>query len=271
MLQSEKTPKRSSATIRKDLAEKAAAEVKDKGGEVGQSFEKQLKRAREDNPAVLNKIKKATSTSTPGASAGHQQMRIAGRNEKIGVSLCLDLVNPLSAVAGFTTLASRSRLAGSEVDGLKCPYSRKQEEVKRAKKFAIDADNISLHSTIVNELETKAIIMTQTSRIQQLELDLKTTNQRATDAETAKKEAEEAQKKADESAKKADEALKNAQTDLGTLKGVSEENTKLKTKVQRLEKEASQAQINFAATLEAEQNLLVAESDADNDARMKIA
>src|SRR6187397_3045769 len=28
---------------------------------------------------------------------------------------------------------------------------------------------------------------------------------------------------------------------------------------------------NFAATLEAEQNRLVAESDADNDARMKIA
>ncbi|XP_021765487.1 uncharacterized protein LOC110730013 [Chenopodium quinoa] len=41
--------------------------------------------------------------------------------------------------------------------------------------------------------------------------------------------------------------------------------------VQRLEKEAAQAQINFAATLEAEQNRLVAKSDADNDARMKIA
>ncbi|XP_021737669.1 uncharacterized protein LOC110704184 [Chenopodium quinoa] len=175
MLQSEKTPKRSSATIRKDLAEKAAAEVKAKGGEVGKSFEKQLKRATEENPAVLNKIKKS----------------------------------PL-----------RQLLA---------------------------------------------------SRIQQLESDLKTANQRATDAETAKKEAEEAQRKADESAKKAGEALKKAQTDLGTLKGVSEENTKLKTKVQRLEKESAQAHINFAATLEAEQNRLVAKSDADNDARMKIA
>ncbi|XP_021747349.1 uncharacterized protein LOC110713193 [Chenopodium quinoa] len=46
---------------------------------------------------------------------------------------------------------------------------------------------------------------------------------------------------------------------------------KAKTKVQRLEKEAAQAQINFAATLEEEQNRLVAESDADNDVRMKIA
>jgi membrane protein involved in colicin uptake len=147
------------------------------------------------------------------------------------------------------------------VDGLKRPYSRKREEVKRAKKSAIDADNIALHSTIVNELETKAIIMTQASKIQQLELDLKAADQRVTDAETAKKGAEEAQKKADESAKQADEALKKAQADLG----------KLKTKVERLEKDAAQAQKNFAATLEAEQNRLVAESDADNDARMKIA
>ena len=46
------------------------------------------------------------------------------------------------------------------VDGLKRPYSRKREEVKRAKKSSIDADNIAFHSTIVNELETKAIIMT---------------------------------------------------------------------------------------------------------------
>jgi colicin import membrane protein len=147
------------------------------------------------------------------------------------------------------------------VDGLKRPYSRKREEVKRAKKSAIDADNIALHSTIVNELETKAIIMTQASKIQQLELDLKAADQRVTNAETAKKGAEEAQKKADESAKQADEALKKAQADLG----------KLKTKVERLEKDAAQAQKNFAATLEAEQNRLVAESDANNDARMKIA
>ncbi|XP_021717838.1 uncharacterized protein LOC110685592 [Chenopodium quinoa] len=186
MLQSEKTPKRSSATIRKDLAEKAAAELKAKGGEVGKSFEKQLKRAREENPAVLNKIKKSTSASTLGASAEAKTMRISGRLEK-------------------------------------------------------------------------------------LEADLETAKQQASDAETAKKAAEEAQKKADESAKKADEALKKAQTDLGTLKGVSEENTKLKAKVQKLEKEAAQAQKNFAATLEAEQNHLVAESDADNYARMKIA
>ncbi|XP_021731519.1 uncharacterized protein LOC110698407 [Chenopodium quinoa] len=211
MLQKEKTPKRSSAVIRKALAEKAAAEVKAKGGEVGKSFEKQLKRAREETPSVLNKIKKSTSASTPSASAGHQQMRIAGRLEKIGGSVCLDLVNPLSAAAGFTTPASGSCLAGSE-----------------------------------------AIIMTKAYRIQQLESDLEAAKQRATDAETAQKEAEEAQKKAAESAKKADEALKKAQTDLGNLQGVSEENTNLNTKVQKLEKEAAQAQINFAATLEAE-------------------
>ncbi|XP_021728481.1 troponin T, fast skeletal muscle-like [Chenopodium quinoa] len=104
-----------------------------------------------------------------------------------------------------------------------------------------------------------------------LEADLETAKQRASVAETAQKKAEEARKTADESAKKADEALKKAQTDLGALQGVSEENTNLKTKVGKLEKEAAQAQKTFAATLEAEQNRLVAESDADNDARMKIA
>ncbi|XP_021754600.1 uncharacterized protein LOC110719928 [Chenopodium quinoa] len=85
MLQLEKTPKRSSATIRKDLAEKVAAELRAKGGEVGKSFEKQLKRAREENPAVLNKIKKSTSASTPGASAGPKTMRISGRLKKTKV------------------------------------------------------------------------------------------------------------------------------------------------------------------------------------------
>ncbi|XP_021718879.1 uncharacterized protein CG45076-like [Chenopodium quinoa] len=182
MLQSEKTPKRSSATIRKDLAEKAAAELRAKGGEVGKSFEKNLKWAREEAPAILNKIKKSSSASTPGASAGAKTMRIAGRLEKA-------------------------------------------------------------------------------SKIQQLELDLKAADQRVTDAETAKKGAEEAQKKADESAKQAEEALKKTQADLG----------KLKSKFERLEKDADQTQKNFAATLEVEQNRLVAESDADNDARMKIA
>ncbi|XP_021744862.1 uncharacterized protein LOC110710828 [Chenopodium quinoa] len=128
-------------------------------------------------------------------------------------------------------------------------------------------------ATIRKDLAEKAAaeLKAKASKIQQMELDLKAAYQRATDAETAKKEAEKAQKKADESAKKADEALKKAQMDLGTLKGVSEENTKLKSKVQKLEKEVAQAQKNFAATLEAEQNRLVAESDADNDARMKIS
>ncbi|XP_021731522.1 uncharacterized protein LOC110698410 [Chenopodium quinoa] len=111
-----------------------------------------------------------------------------------------------------------------------------------------------------------AEVKAKVSRIQQLESDLEAAKQRATDAETARKEAEEARKKAAESAKKADEALKKAQTDLGNLQGVSEESTNLKTKVQKLEKEAAQAQINFAATLEAEQNRLVAENDVDNDA-----
>ncbi|XP_021726856.1 uncharacterized protein LOC110694003 [Chenopodium quinoa] len=118
-------------------------------------------------------------------------------------------------------------------------------------------------ATIRKDLAEKAAakLRAKASKIQQLELDLKAADQQATDAETAKKGAEEAQKKADESAKQADEALKKAQADLG----------KLKTKVERLEKDAAQAQKNFAATLEAEQNRLVAESDADNDARMKIA
>ncbi|XP_021754769.1 uncharacterized protein LOC110720072 [Chenopodium quinoa] len=120
-------------------------------------------------------------------------------------------------------------------------------------------------------LERILSLLAEASRIQQLEADLKTANQRASDGKTAQKKAEEAQKKADESLKKADEALKKAEADHGTLKGVSEENTNLKTKVEKLEKEAAQAQINFTATLEAEQNRLVAESDADNDARMKIA
>ncbi|XP_021767738.1 uncharacterized protein LOC110732128 [Chenopodium quinoa] len=194
MLQLEKTPKRSSATIRKDLAEKAAAEHRAKGGEVGKSFEKNLKRAREEALAVLNKIKKSSSASTPGASAGGKTMRISGRLEK----------------------------AMLRVDGLKRPYSRKREE---------------------------------------LELDLKAADQRVTDAETAKKGAEEAQKNADKSAKQAEETLKKTQADLG----------KLKSKVERLEKNAAQAQKNVAATLEAEQNRLVAKSDVDNDARMKIA
>ncbi|XP_021746664.1 uncharacterized protein LOC110712508 [Chenopodium quinoa] len=124
-------------------------------------------------------------------------------------------------------------------------------------------------STVIRkELAEKAAAAV---KAKQLEADLKTANQRVSDAETAQKKAEEAQKKADESAKKADEALKKAQADLGTLKGVSEENTNLKTKVERLKKEAAQAQTNFAATLEVEKNRLVAESDADNDARMKIA
>ncbi|XP_021729880.1 plectin-like [Chenopodium quinoa] len=158
MLQTKKTPKRPSAVIRKALAEKAAAEVKSKGGEVGKSFEIQLKRAREETPAAMLRV-----------------------------------------------------------DGLKRPYSHKREEVKWAKKSAIDADNISLHLTIVNELETKAINMTQASRIQQLESDLEAAMQRATDAEMARKEAEEAKKKAAESANKADEALKKPQTDLGNL------------------------------------------------------
>ncbi|XP_021727698.1 uncharacterized protein LOC110694842 [Chenopodium quinoa] len=192
MLTTEKTPQRSSALIRKQLAKKAAAEVKAKGGEVGKAFKKQLKRAREETPSILHKSKKSTSASTPGASAGKQQLRIAGRIERA-------------------------------------------------------------------------------SRIQQLEADLETAKQRESDAETAQKKAEEAREKADEGAKKADEALKKAQADLGTLQGVSEANTKLKAKVEKLEKEAAQAQKNFAVTLEAEQNRLVAESDADNDARMKIA
>ncbi|XP_021769730.1 uncharacterized protein LOC110733942 [Chenopodium quinoa] len=146
MLPTEKTPQRSSVLIRKQLAEKAAAEVKAKGGEVGKTLEKQLKRAREETPSVLNKSKKSTSASTPGASAGNQQLRIEGR-------------------------------------------------------------------------------------IERLEADLETAKQQASDAETAQKKAEEARKKADEGAKKADEALKKAQTDHGTLQGVSEENTKLKTKI----------------------------------------
>ncbi|XP_021769545.1 unconventional myosin-XVIIIa-like [Chenopodium quinoa] len=243
MLPTEKTPKRSSATIRKELAKKQAAAVRAKGGEVGKTFEKDLKRAREESASTPNKTKNSNSAMTPGASAGKNQMRIGGRNER----------------------------ALLRVDGLKRPYTRKREEVKRAKKSATDADNVALYFTIVNELETKAIIMTQASKIQKLEADLKTANQRVGDAETAQKKAEEAQKQADEGLKKADEALKKAQADLSTLQGVSEENTNLKTKVQKLEKEAAQAQINFAATLEAEQNRLVAESDADNYARMKIA
>ncbi|XP_021755410.1 uncharacterized protein LOC110720664 [Chenopodium quinoa] len=118
-------------------------------------------------------------------------------------------------------------------------------------------------ATIRKDLAEKAAaeLRAKASKIQQLELDLKAADQRATDAETAKKGAEEAQKKADENAKQADEALKKAQADLG----------KLKAKVERLEKDAAQAQKNFATTLEAEQNRLVAECDADNDACMKIA
>ncbi|XP_021750494.1 uncharacterized protein CG45076-like [Chenopodium quinoa] len=168
--------------MRRTIPSASTSPPRAKEGEVGKSFEKNLKRAREEAPAVLNKIKKSASASTPGASAGAKTMWVAGRLEKA-------------------------------------------------------------------------------SKIQELELDLKAADQRATDAETAKKGAEEAQKKADESAKQADEALKKAQANLG----------KLKAKVERLEKDAAQAHKNFVTTLEAEQNRLVAESDVDNNARMKIA
>ncbi|XP_021737699.1 MAP7 domain-containing protein 3-like [Chenopodium quinoa] len=99
--------------------------------------------------------------------------------------------------------------------------------------------------------------MTQASKIEQLEKDLEAYKQKADDAETA--------------LKKAQEELGKAKTELDSLKGVSQENTDLKAKVKELEEAAAQAQLNFEATLEAEQERLVAESEVDNDARMKIA
>ncbi|XP_021733740.1 uncharacterized protein LOC110700498 [Chenopodium quinoa] len=191
--------------------------------------------------------------------------------------MCLDLINPLSAAAGFTTPASGSRLAGSEDQSPRWPDVQKHAKAMLEAVRMRDKDNTPRIETFnlerVLSLLAEAMLRVdglkrpysrkreEAFKIQQLELDLKAADQRATNAETAKKGAEEAQKKADESAKKADEALKKAQADLG----------KLKTKVERLEKDAAQAQKNFAATLEVKQNRLVAESDADNDARMKIA
>ncbi|XP_021771203.1 tropomyosin-like [Chenopodium quinoa] len=143
------------------------------------------------------------------------------------------------------------------VDGLKRPYSRKREEVKKTNKSARDAENVALYSCTVNELETKATVMAQASKIEQLEKDLEAFKQKARDAET--------------DLKKAQEELGKAKAELDSLKGISQENTDLKAKVKDLEEAAAQAQLNFKATLEAEQEGLVAEREADNNARMKIA
>ena len=78
------------------------------------TFEKKLKRAREETTASnpSKSSKKTTSTATPNAPVG-RQMRIGGRNERVSGSVGLDLANPLSATGGFTAPASGSRLAGS--------------------------------------------------------------------------------------------------------------------------------------------------------------
>ncbi|XP_021770571.1 uncharacterized protein LOC110734709 [Chenopodium quinoa] len=218
--------------IRKELAEKHGAAVKAKGGEVGKTFEKSLKWAREEPISTLNKTKKSASALTPGASARNQQMRIWGRNETIG-----DVQKHAKAILEAVSKKDKNAIPGIETFNLEHILS----------------------------------LLAEASKIQQLEADLKTANQRVSDAETAQKGAEEAKKKAEESLKKVGEVLKKAQADFGTLQGASEEKTLLKTKVKKLEKEAAQAQIKFVATLEAEQNCLVDESDVDNDVRMKIA
>ncbi|XP_021725296.1 uncharacterized protein LOC110692568 [Chenopodium quinoa] len=125
MLQSEKTPKRSSATIRKDLAEKAAAELRAKGGKVGKSFEKNLKRARKEAPSVINKIKKSASTSTPGTSSGAKTMRIARRLEKASKIQQLEL--DLKAADQRVTDAETAK-KGAEEAQKKADESAKQAE-----------------------------------------------------------------------------------------------------------------------------------------------
>ena len=71
------------------------------------------------------------------------------------------------------------------VDGLKRPYTRKRDEVRRAKESASIANDVALHSTIINDLETKATEMTQAAKIQELEAALQAANQRAEAAEAA--------------------------------------------------------------------------------------
>ena len=66
-------------------------------------------------------------------------------------------------------------------------------------------------------------------------------------------------------------SLKKAQEDLKALQGVAQENTGLKAEVERLKKDAEQVQMNIKATIEAEQDRLVAENEEDSDTRMKIA
>jgi hypothetical protein len=84
------------------------------GGKVDKTFERNLKRAREETPVSnpSKSSKKAASSATPTAPPG-RQMRIGGRNEQVSGSLGLDLARPLPATGGLSTAASGSRLAGS--------------------------------------------------------------------------------------------------------------------------------------------------------------
>ena len=67
------------------------------------------------------------------------------------------------------------------------------------------------------------------------------------------------------------EDLQKAQDNLQALQGASSENANLKKKISQMEEAAAKAQENFRATLQAEQDRLVAEMAADNEAMMKIA
>ena len=91
--------------------------------------------------------------------------------------------------------------------------------------------------------------MKYADQIKMSEADLETAKQKANNANTT---------------------LKKAQVDLKKLKDVVKENDDLKANVKPLEDEAAQAQVNFKATLEVEQNLLVADNKADSDTWMKI-
>lgn len=136
------------------------------------------------------------------------------------------------------------------VDGLKRPYARKREEVKRATRSARDSQDVAEYQCTINELETKAELMQQADQIKGLQKALDEAKEKANTAETN---------------------LKKAEEDLKALQGASQENVKLKAEVERLKKDAERVQMNIKATIEAEQDRLIAENEADSDARMKIA